>query len=179
MGEGFTTTEALERRIADLEAELASARAEVEGKARRMARLEAQLEASRAIQPASPGGRLDTLLALSAALLVTREVEAIMRLVVEESVKRFPGVSGALVYLLDPASQTLMLSSPLTAAFVGFATWNHGRYLRTSSQYRAPTMKSRAIHELPRPGRPRSAFTAHTASAPTTMLVADWSPMRL
>jgi two-component system NtrC family sensor kinase len=103
------TMATLERRVAELEAQLAAAQVADEAKSRRLERLEAQLAASRAIQPAAPAGRLDTLLAISAALLVTREVEAIQRLVVEEAVRRFPGVSGALLYLFVPATQQLEL----------------------------------------------------------------------
>jgi two-component system NtrC family sensor kinase len=106
---GQAEARALERRIAELEAQLTAARVSDEAKSQRMARLEAQIEANRAIQPASPSGRLDMLLSLSAALLVTHEVEAIIHLVVEESVKRFPGVSGALLYLVHQPTQLLEL----------------------------------------------------------------------
>jgi two-component system NtrC family sensor kinase len=101
--------EELERHVAELEAALAEARALDQVKSQRMARLEAQIEANRAIQAASPSGRLETLLSISAALLVTHEVDAIIRLVVEESARRFPGVSGALLYLADTATQALVL----------------------------------------------------------------------
>ena len=111
--------DALERRVAELEAALAEARAADQAKSARLERLEAQLQASRVIQSVSQSGRLDTLLALSAALLVTHDVAAIIRLVVEEAVKRFPGVSGALLYLVDPVSQVLALR----AASVGEAPY--------------------------------------------------------
>ncbi|MBK9714007.1 MAG: GAF domain-containing protein [Kouleothrix sp.] len=99
----------LEQRVAELEAELAATRDGDAARARQVARLSSQLEASRALQPASHSSRLDTLLAISSVLLVTHEVAAIIRLVVEEAVKRFPGVSGALLYLADPSGQQVVL----------------------------------------------------------------------
>ena len=117
---------ALGQRVAELEAALAEARAADEVKSQRLERLEAQLGASRVMQTVSPSGRLDTLLALSAALLVTHEVAAIIRLVVEEAVKRFPGVSGALLYLVDPVSQMLVLRAA-SAGRVPFMTVSPGQ----------------------------------------------------
>jgi two-component system NtrC family sensor kinase len=103
------SVETLERRIVELEEQLAASRARDAACAGRIARLEAQLQASRAIQPSSSSGRLDTILAISAALLVTHDVEAVLHIVVEEAVRRFPGVSGALLFMFEPVTQRLML----------------------------------------------------------------------
>src|SRR4051794_1939403 len=67
----------------------------------RVAELEAQASAQRALQAAAPTERLNTLLAVSAALLVTHDIEAIMDLMVKRAVQLFPGASGALLFLAE------------------------------------------------------------------------------
>jgi two-component system NtrC family sensor kinase len=71
--------------------------------------LEAQLAAQRALQLALPSERLNTLLAVSAALLVTHELEAIMHLIVQEATRLFSGAIGALLFLMDLETGELTL----------------------------------------------------------------------
>jgi two-component system NtrC family sensor kinase len=71
--------------------------------------LEAQLATQHTLQSATSTVRLNTLLTISAALLVTHEVEAILDLVVRETPALFPGASGALLYLADANGQRLVL----------------------------------------------------------------------
>jgi two-component system NtrC family sensor kinase len=75
----------------------------------RVAELEAQVGTQRVLQAATPTERLNTLLAVSAALLVTHEIEAIMGLIVQRAVQLFPGASGALLFLADEESGNLKL----------------------------------------------------------------------
>jgi two-component system NtrC family sensor kinase len=75
----------------------------------RVAELEAQAAAQRILQTATPTERLNTLLAVSAALLVTHDIEAIMDLIVQRAVQLFPGASGALLFLAEAASTDLKL----------------------------------------------------------------------
>jgi two-component system, NtrC family, sensor kinase len=75
----------------------------------RVAELEAQIGAQRAFQAATPTERLNTLLAVSAALLVTHDIEAIMGLIVQRAVQLFPGANGALLFLAEEESGTLKL----------------------------------------------------------------------
>jgi two-component system NtrC family sensor kinase len=96
-------------RVDLLEAELARAQGYVGAANARIAELEAQIGASRRAQGANTHGRLSALLAICAALLVTREVETILKLVVGESVGLFPGASGALVFLVGADGRELRL----------------------------------------------------------------------
>jgi two-component system NtrC family sensor kinase len=75
----------------------------------RVAELEAQAGAQRALQAATPTERLNTLLSVSAALLVTHEIEAIMGLIIQRAVQLFPGASGALLFLAEDESGELKL----------------------------------------------------------------------
>src|SRR5215211_1525441 len=75
----------------------------------RVAELEAQASSQRALQAATPTERLNTLLAVSAALLVTHDTQAIMGLIVQRAVQLFPGASGALLFLADEESGDLKL----------------------------------------------------------------------
>jgi two-component system NtrC family sensor kinase len=75
----------------------------------RIANLEAQAAAQRSLQLTLPSERLNTLLAVSAALLVTHDLEAIMHLIVQEAVRLFAGASGALLFLVDKESGELTL----------------------------------------------------------------------
>jgi two-component system NtrC family sensor kinase len=75
----------------------------------RVAELESQAAAYRALQAAAPSERLNTLLAVSAALLVTHEIEAIVQLIVLRAVQLFPGASGALLFLAEPETGALQL----------------------------------------------------------------------
>lgn len=96
-------------RVAELEAALAAREQERTLALARAADLEAQLVAYRNLQTVSSSARLSMLLAISAALLVTHEIEAIMHLVVHEGAKLFPGTSGALLFLADTNVQRLVL----------------------------------------------------------------------
>lgn len=74
------------------------------------------LRQARSVQPfAAPpisagfSQRLDTLLAICSALLVTDDPQEVTQLVVQQAVVLFPGASGALLFLHDPASDQLAL----------------------------------------------------------------------
>jgi len=75
----------------------------------RVTELEAQAAAQRVLQATTPTERLNTLLAVSAALLVTHEIEAIQNLIVQRAVQLFPGASGALLFLTDDETGELKL----------------------------------------------------------------------
>ncbi|MDQ2996316.1 MAG: ATP-binding protein [Chloroflexota bacterium] len=75
----------------------------------RVAELEAQAGAHSTLQSATPTERINTLLAVSAALLVTHEIEAIMGLIVQRAVQLFPGASGALLFLIEDETGDLKL----------------------------------------------------------------------
>lgn len=77
----------LERRVRD-----------AEGRAEAVER-EAALQQSRAVELSA---RLSAILSISAALLLSRDVEAIVQLVVREAVGLFPGTSAAHLFLIDP-----------------------------------------------------------------------------
>lgn len=87
----------------------------------RIAELEAQLAAQRVVQTAAPSARLNTLLSISAALLVTRELETILRIVIEETPKLFPGTSGTLLFLIDAERQMLELRASSRGRMDGLA----------------------------------------------------------
>jgi two-component system NtrC family sensor kinase len=97
----LTNEQALQQ-IAELEAHLAAAQA-------RVAELEAQRAMVPSLRASDPSARLNTLLAVCAALLATHDLEAIMHLVVHEAAPLFPGTSGVLLYLFDSAKQQLVL----------------------------------------------------------------------
>jgi len=75
----------------------------------RVIELEAQVGSQRMLQATTPTERLNTLLAVSAALLVTHDIEAIMGLIVQRAVQLFPGASGALLFLAEAESGDLKL----------------------------------------------------------------------
>ncbi len=98
--------------VAHLRAELAAAHA-------RIAELDAQLAASvKRVRVVNE--RLSTILTISAALLITHEIDTILQLVVREAVDLFPGTSGASLFLVDQAGMRLRLmvsSSGRVSAF--------------------------------------------------------------
>jgi two-component system NtrC family sensor kinase len=73
--------------------------------------LEAQLATQRTLQSATSTVRLNTLLTISAALLVTHELDAILQLIVREAPALFPGASGTLLYLADADERHLVLQA--------------------------------------------------------------------
>lgn len=86
---------------AHLRAELMAAQA-------RIAELEAQMAASvQRVHLANE--RLNAILTISAAFLITHEIDTILQLVVREAVQLFPGTSGALLFLADQAGMRLRL----------------------------------------------------------------------
>ncbi|WP_448545027.1 sensor histidine kinase [Roseiflexus sp.] len=95
-----------------MRAELAAAHA-------RIAELDAQLAASvKRVRVVNE--RLSTILTISAALLITHEIDTILQLVVREAVDLFPGTSGASLFLVDQAGMRLRLmvsSSGRVSAF--------------------------------------------------------------
>jgi two-component system NtrC family sensor kinase len=89
--------------VAHLRAELAAAHA-------RIAELDAQLAAS-VRQTRLVNERLNTILTVSAALLITHEIDTVMQVVVREAVHLFPDTSGALLFLVDQAGMRLRLAA--------------------------------------------------------------------
>ena len=71
--------------------------------------LQAQLAAQRQLPTFSLVSRLDALLAVCSALLVTHDLAAIQQLVVQQSEVLFPGTSGALLFLSQPDGEALDL----------------------------------------------------------------------
>jgi two-component system, NtrC family, sensor kinase len=100
---------ALRQRVAELEAQLTEAQNRADLAARQIAELESQRMVYREFHAATPDARLSILLAISAALMVTHEIDAIMHLIVYEGMKLFPGTTGALLFLPDQNAQRLVL----------------------------------------------------------------------
>lgn len=71
-----------------------------------MIELEAELQQSRAIDLSA---RLSTILSISAALLISRDVDAIVQRVVDEAVGLFPGTAAAHLFLVDLDTDRLTL----------------------------------------------------------------------
>jgi two-component system NtrC family sensor kinase len=76
---------------------------------RRVDALQAQIAVQRQLPAFSASSRLDTLLAVCSALLVTHDSAAILQLVVQQSEALFPGASGAMLFLSQPDGETLEL----------------------------------------------------------------------
>jgi two-component system NtrC family sensor kinase len=75
----------------------------------RIRELETQLTAGRSNKSLAFDGRLNSLLSISAALLVTRDIDAVLKLVVTEAAKLFPGSSGAMLFMWEESDQSLQL----------------------------------------------------------------------
>lgn len=95
--------------------ELETLRAQIEGLEARLRAAEAravQLEHEVELQHGRAshlGARLNTLLAISAALLISRDVDAIVQLVVNEAIGLFPGTCAAHLFLTEPETECLVL----------------------------------------------------------------------
>lgn len=95
--------EDLRAMIAELESRLRAA----EGRAEAVER-EAALQQRRAVELSA---RLSTILSISAALLISRDVEAIVQLVMREAAGLFPGTSAAHLFLFDAEQDSLVLTA--------------------------------------------------------------------
>lgn len=82
---------------------------------RRIAELEAQVQTYRRTSNVAAGGRLDILLSVSAALLVTHDLEAILSLIVREGSQLFPGAVASLLFLADEKRHQLQLRASSVA----------------------------------------------------------------
>lgn len=91
----------LRAQIRDLQSRLRVAEARAEAVER-----EAELQQSRAVDLSA---RLSTILSISAALLISRDVDAIVQRVVHEAVGLFPGTMAAHLFLVDPDTEVLAL----------------------------------------------------------------------
>ena len=89
--------------IQDLEGRLRAAEARADSVAQ-----EAELQQRRAIELSA---RLSAILSISAALLISRDVDAIVQLVVREAVGIFPGTSAVYLFLLDLEHDRLQLQA--------------------------------------------------------------------
>src|SRR5579859_95780 len=80
--------------------------------------VEVYVSAAHGIQATGVEARLNMLLVMCSALLVSQDAEAVPRLIVHEGMRLFPGAIGALLALVDPASGDLQLCActphPLT-----------------------------------------------------------------
>ncbi len=75
----------------------------------RIEALTAQIAAQRQLPALSVSSRLDTLLAVCSALLITHDPAMMLQLVVQQSEALFPGASGAMLFLSQPDGRTLEL----------------------------------------------------------------------
>jgi two-component system NtrC family sensor kinase len=96
-------------RIAELEAHLAELQQREKAAHHRLAELEARLADQDNPQAAIHSARLNVLLTMGSALLVTHDIESILDLIVRESTNLFPGTDGALLFLEDPQTRQLLL----------------------------------------------------------------------
>ncbi|NOK59429.1 MAG: hypothetical protein GFH27_549283n111 [Chloroflexi bacterium AL-W] len=94
----------------------------------RIVQLEAQLARYQSRQMVTLEHRLDTLLAICSVLIVTREVNSILDLVVRSAVELFPGTSGIMIYLADMYTKQLTLRASTRNSYTG-ATIHPGRGL--------------------------------------------------
>lgn len=94
--------------ITELQARIAALESQEAASQRRIAELETQI-AERSQHYELGHERLNSLLAVGAALLITHEIETVLDLVVRGSSSLFPGTSGALVVLHDPETQHLIV----------------------------------------------------------------------
>ena len=90
--------------------EIAHLRAELMAAYARIAELDAQLAAS-IQQTRLVNERLNTILTVSAALLITHEIDTVMQVVVREAVHLFPDTSGAFLFLVDQGGMRLRLAA--------------------------------------------------------------------
>ncbi|MEI6775502.1 MAG: ATP-binding protein [Chloroflexales bacterium] len=93
--------EQLRLQITGLERRLAETTAHAE-----IVEREAALQMSRAVDL---GARLSAILSISAALLMSRDIDAIVHLVVREAVNLFPGTSAAHLFMVDSEQDSLVL----------------------------------------------------------------------
>lgn len=73
----------------------------------RVAELETQVSAQGGLRSAKTNERLNTLLSISAALLVTHDTETLLHIAASSTPFLFPGTSGALMFLFDVQEQVL------------------------------------------------------------------------
>lgn len=110
--------ETLRARVAQLQAQLQAAEARAEQLA-----CEADVQHNRAVHLQA---RLSAILSISAALLLSRDVDAIVHLVVNEAVHLFPGTSAVHLYLMDCDTERLVLraggNAPGCGQIVGLAS---------------------------------------------------------
>jgi two-component system NtrC family sensor kinase len=76
--------------------------------------LEAQVSATRLMSAAEPQRRMNALLAICSAMLITHEVGKILQLVVNDGITLFPGASGALLFLANDEQTQLRLCAAST-----------------------------------------------------------------
>ncbi len=102
--------EHLQQRIAVLEHRLSEASAHAE-----IVEREAALQMSRAVDLSA---RLSAILSISAALLISRDVDAVVQLVVREAVSLFPGTSAAHLFMADSEQSGLVLRAANNPAVI-------------------------------------------------------------
>ncbi len=108
--QSVSSTQRLRHSVNGQPDDVAHLRAELMAAYARIAELEAQMAAS--VQRVNVAQeRLNAILTISAALLITHEIDTILQLVVREAVHLFPGTSGALLFLADQAGMRLRLAA--------------------------------------------------------------------
>ncbi len=108
-------TSDLQIRIAELEAKIIAAHSREHALKSRIDELESQIAPHQPPSPASADARLNALLSICAASLLTHEVEAIVSLVVHESRDLFACSSGILLFLAESDPQRLILRASSNA----------------------------------------------------------------
>lgn len=111
---GQESTVDLQLRIAELQEALTAVQARESVAQATIAALEAQLALRHSIRHVEPNARLNTLLAICAALLVSHDVDAIMKLVVNEARALLAGTQNAMLFLAEPNGDFLVLQAAST-----------------------------------------------------------------
>ncbi len=104
----------LQEQITELQEALTATQARESVAQATIAALEAQLALRNSVGNGEPNARLNTLLAICAALLVSHDVNAIMQLVVDEARALLAGTQNALLFLAEPNADFLVLQAAST-----------------------------------------------------------------
>lgn len=112
----YTRTSTRRLRIA-----LMAATERAEQLAQQVVALEAQLHTNRLTSSVDPQRRMNALLAICSAMLITHEVDQILQLVVNDGIALFPGASGALLFLANEEQTELTLCAASTGSVPQFS----------------------------------------------------------
>ncbi len=107
--QSWTNLDAAQARIAELEARLVDLQSRELAAQHRIIELESQLIGHESAPSDIANARLSVLLAVSAALLVTNEIEPVLELVIREADNLFHNTNGAVLFLENPEIQQLII----------------------------------------------------------------------